>query len=268
MGVVGFAANIVSLLKLADSLLLNPVVEHKPLTYLLTYKFSQDHWEILFSCIRKSFGFNNNPTVTQFESVMKKLLFRSGVSLLPSDNANITALDDTSLVSVSHCNTGNFHTGDYSQAPVAYFEDTIIDETYATVLDRLSPFVDNILVYIAGWVVRCVCKRLSCVDCLDVLVSDNLQLQNNCLLTIKNNGGLVCPSADVLLVLRAAEAALRSFTDVTGTSRVTASDLGQILEMRVMKRLPSNLFSSAYQHFTNLSHGCESHCWLLIRKNL
>jgi len=36
-------------------------------SYLLTFKFSQDPLETLFSTIRASLGFNNNPTVIQVQ---------------------------------------------------------------------------------------------------------------------------------------------------------------------------------------------------------
>ena len=44
------------------------------LSYLLTFKFSQDPLETLFSTIRASLGFNNNPTVIQFTAAFKKIL--------------------------------------------------------------------------------------------------------------------------------------------------------------------------------------------------
>ena len=53
-----------------------------PFEYLLTYKFSQDHLELLFSCIRAMLGFNNNPDVMQFKAALKKILLR--VSVYPS----------------------------------------------------------------------------------------------------------------------------------------------------------------------------------------
>ena len=97
--VIGLAGNITVLLKLGEDLL-NRTVGGKPVKYLLTYKFSQDHLEILFACIRRSLGCNNNPNAVEFEAVFRKLLFRSGVSLLPSDSANVTRQDETAMISV------------------------------------------------------------------------------------------------------------------------------------------------------------------------
>jgi len=40
--------------------------------YLLTYKCSQDHLEILFSKIRQRLGNNNNPNVVELKTSLKK----------------------------------------------------------------------------------------------------------------------------------------------------------------------------------------------------
>ena len=45
----------------------------KPLDYLLTYKYSQDHLELLFSCIRSRGGRNNNPNCLQLKYALQKM---------------------------------------------------------------------------------------------------------------------------------------------------------------------------------------------------
>ena len=42
----------------------------QPFKYLLTYKFSQDHIELLFSCIRAKGGWNNNPNYHSLYSIL------------------------------------------------------------------------------------------------------------------------------------------------------------------------------------------------------
>ena len=49
------------------------------LEYLLTFKFSQDPLENMFSTIRGSLGYNNNPTVAQVCTFYEKLNFNGGV---------------------------------------------------------------------------------------------------------------------------------------------------------------------------------------------
>lgn len=67
--------------------------------YILTYKFSQDHLETFFSCVRSTGGYNDNPTATQFKAAYKKLLHHNEVK--SSADANCVALDDTNILTVS-----------------------------------------------------------------------------------------------------------------------------------------------------------------------
>ena len=67
-GFLGFACSIESIIKLFEDLVLAP---NAPMTYLLTYKFSQDHIELFFSAVRGRGGFNNNPTAIQFKAALQ-----------------------------------------------------------------------------------------------------------------------------------------------------------------------------------------------------
>ena len=48
--------------------------KRKPFNYLLTYKYSQDHLELLFSCIRSRGGWNNNRNCLQLKYAPRKML--------------------------------------------------------------------------------------------------------------------------------------------------------------------------------------------------
>jgi hypothetical protein len=79
----GFLINIHSFKGLANDLLTNI---SNPLKYFLTYKVSQDHIELYFSCIRSRGGWNNNPNIMQVLWSIRQLLYRN--SVIPSINAN------------------------------------------------------------------------------------------------------------------------------------------------------------------------------------
>lgn len=57
--------------------LFNDTVKTGTMDFILTYKVSQDHLEMLFSVIRSRGGFNNNPFAAQFEATYKKLLIHT-----------------------------------------------------------------------------------------------------------------------------------------------------------------------------------------------
>ena len=64
-----------------------------PLQYTLTYKFSQDHIELLFNKIHHKGGWNNNPNVLQFMYALRRLLIRNSIE--PSNTGTCIHFDDT-----------------------------------------------------------------------------------------------------------------------------------------------------------------------------
>jgi len=72
------------------------LIETKLLKFLLTYKFNQEHLELLFGAIRSKRSFKFNPTVAQFEAAYKSIIINEKVKC-PS-TANALALDNTSIL--------------------------------------------------------------------------------------------------------------------------------------------------------------------------
>lgn len=50
-------------------------------SYILTYKFSQDHLELLFARIRQRFESNNNPSTHQFKGAIKQKQMKMQLSV-------------------------------------------------------------------------------------------------------------------------------------------------------------------------------------------
>jgi hypothetical protein len=85
----GFILNIHSL-----KLLFTDLVEEGPLTYLLTYKLSQDHLELFFGAVHCRLGCNNNPTCREFKAAYKCLLLHQEIR---GNRGNSLLQDDISL---------------------------------------------------------------------------------------------------------------------------------------------------------------------------
>lgn len=75
-GFLSFVFCLISLKNVANFLF-----NSSDLRYILSYKFSQDHIELLFNCVRRCCGWNNNPSALQFSHIFKRLLKRAGVPL-------------------------------------------------------------------------------------------------------------------------------------------------------------------------------------------
>ena len=68
--------------------------EHCPLEYILTYKFSQVHIELLFNKICCRYGWNNSPNVLQFMYTLRRLLIRTVLNHL---------ILGTAVILMMHC---------------------------------------------------------------------------------------------------------------------------------------------------------------------
>ena len=218
-----FILDIDSIIAMFDEFVADRGNNRSPLKYLLIYKFSQDHLEIFFGCVRSCGGCNNNPTVNQFISAYKRLLVRQEVKAI---NGNCVAQDDVKLLPVVHLSRPKkagigtpmeenkrifdlIHKYDLIKQPSHNNEDDYADTPNFT---ALSQFVENAVVYIGGYVVRNVNKRLAC-EIFSAALTENDDSQFACdryrLLMRKNRGGLICPSAGTLAVCDAVERSVR-----------------------------------------------------------
>ncbi|EEC08967.1 hypothetical protein IscW_ISCW024374, partial [Ixodes scapularis] len=91
MSVIAFAFTLKSVASLATQLLTSGEV-----SYLCSYRPSQDHLEMFFSCVRQRGGWNNNPSAAQFRQAYRKLLVLAGVQAPNSANV-ATDLEGESL---------------------------------------------------------------------------------------------------------------------------------------------------------------------------
>lgn len=251
MAALGFVINIDSLIHLGDVIFSEASLCHQ--RYLLTYKLSQDHLELYFSCIRRMGGWNNNPSVKQFSSSYRTLLNRASISA--ATTGNCTPQDHTDLL---HLRPSDDEAEKFSPS---HFDHIDTEHDYC-IITKLSPFVTNILSYIAGWIVRRLSATIGCGDCLSALV-ETAGPKSNSLLEIKNNGGLVTPSASVVKVVEHAEKVLRSSADFHHVSN--QDQWGNVLEAKVLENLPDNLFCDLSQHFRDTLYGIDNHYTDLVR---
>ena len=190
---IGFVAFLVNF-KSVQSIFFH-YVQNGPLHYLLTFKFSQDHLESFFGCIRAKVGCGNNPTVTQFVAAYKKIILgASGRHFTRS--ANIDLQDDTDIV--------QFFTT--KSKCISYIEEKfdLVDEfeTFDSPYD-INDMQQDVVTYIAGYVCRQVKKKNDCNYCCDSLLSDSSE--ELALISVKDRGGLIYPSSGMIQACKIAE---------------------------------------------------------------
>lgn len=142
------------------------------LKYFLTYKCSQDHLEMFFSCLRAAGGHNDNPSALQVKYALRKLLFRNSVT--PSVNANSFDADfETAPVlefkSNKHECNSVFTTETNEEQQIEWLLDIVNGQ-------NLSEYKNNILYYISGFIVKKFFEKSNCEHCKAALVSNENQV--------------------------------------------------------------------------------------------
>ncbi|KAL4107082.1 hypothetical protein QTP88_018514 [Uroleucon formosanum] len=116
-----------------------------------------DHIEMLFSAIRAKGGFNNNPTVSQFEAAYKSIIVHSEIK--SSSSANCMALDDTTILTVSSSNIKVKDTqSELLDLLCVAGTDDLENDNLLSVYQH-SNFINDVVACIAGFVVRKIKKK-------------------------------------------------------------------------------------------------------------
>ena len=137
-----------------------------PFKYFLTYKFSQDHVELLFSCIRGRGGWNNNPNSLQLKYALRKMLLKN--SITASNSANCQVFEQNSIIPVLPTNQRNAPLDEDPQD--APWEEEVNSMMINLQSNSHTEFIKNVLFYIAGFVVSRLVKKISCQSCNSCLI--------------------------------------------------------------------------------------------------
>lgn len=164
IGFWGFIVGMNSALHLAKYLF-----EKKLITYLLTYKMSQDHIETFFANIRAMGGFNNNPTCLQFKRAFKKLM--THVHALVSKEANCTTQDETDILKPEMETNTNELLHDVF---------TSFDHDYESSNSWCwNEYSSEVVTYIAGAVVKKIKDKIKCDICRQNLEEHRFFINTN-----------------------------------------------------------------------------------------
>lgn len=123
-----------------------------------------DHLEIYFSGMRARFGANNNPSAYQFKFAYKRLLVRSQIQ--GSKFRNCVDLDNIEILTCNYKGSEKESIVDDPIQDASYF-----DHDYLSTAFSLSPFVEDVIAYIAGFVCKKIIPSISCEICESALLS-------------------------------------------------------------------------------------------------
>lgn len=206
-GFIGLYTAVLATIKIYDRYV-KP--DNSQLSYLLSYKMSQDHLELFFAAIRVRSGWCPNPTVAQFISAFKRLFIRHDVKVAIGNTA---IMDDTKILHVTTMNKKVARIERYDLSVYSTVENQQIVEKYDlncdnnsdVILDELkeyiafawsspnnlSEFPCNVVGYIAGFVVRKLEKNIKCPLCISAChgilsTHQNVDYDQNCATNLMN----------------------------------------------------------------------------------
>ena len=212
-----------------------------PFNYILAYKFSQGHIELLFSIIRGRNGFNNNANVHQFKASSRAILLR--VSLIGCKQGNCLTFEEEPQNSLFTLKWSKRRT------PLIIPEEEQTTDEFSDAPDFITeqnctPYKEAIIGYIGGYIVKAMVKDISCEVCAEEALlykkdqmTTALPASFESLIFIKDRGGLITSSADVCKVLTVTEKLFRYFISGVNPNEHKISSSKQIFNKLRLKIL-------------------------------
>lgn len=163
--------------------------------YVMTFRFSQDHLELLFASIRQMFGCNDNPSAKQFESAWRRLLGNHQITASESAKCQnnsvefLTVLNSSSRKESNLKSMGSQQEDDISQdaniSTVNIAESEIDEEEFADlqslITDPSSPddLEKHMIAYTSSVIQNNIIEgkwyfRLKCEQCLSVFAENEI----------------------------------------------------------------------------------------------
>lgn len=159
-----------------------------------------------FSAIRSRGGFNNNPNALQFKSAYKRLLVRHELKEFESRNCLFDSIDILHVTSKQNNiqnPKGNYEDLNYN------FE---ADHDYIFPFWELSVFIENVVLYISGFIAYKLTKNIvKCKVCLHQLKDNETNNPMPLLSQIKNRDPYITPSTDVIGICKVCEQIIRKY---------------------------------------------------------
>jgi len=257
MFILGFIVTMSSTIQIAYKLLYR---SQSPLKFILTYKISQDHLEIFFGCVRARGGSNNNPNCVQFKKSLRQLLFTKNITV-ENGNCSHFVIPGGDVLDF-RCEKRSLITEDSENI----FESDI--NNYLDILNsvQLGEHTGEILDYIAGYIVRSICKKLVCPFCVGILLSfqsDHDYTADIQFTSFVNRGKLKIVSEAVSLIIKELE---KSFHTIVVIKKILHKNVKQSIIMLTKKNIlnKNSLFFSPNSHPVNVDLGSPTHEYSLF----
>jgi len=230
----GLRVTLLSTLQLSQYLLMLP---DAPFVYILTSRFGQDPLEHFFGLLRHAAGCEDHPTATMFVQLYRLLsvysllrLPRRCISSYSNHQLCHAKLRVTPVKSTKRQAAVALATECIESIVVFMNDDNPADAVDVPPLATMSATTkDNIVFYVAGFVIKHCLKVLHCSTCIAAISGDRSQLPQTTLINIKLRGCLRWPSEALFLALREAEKYISSHLTIGLDPEAFTELLGMII---------------------------------------
>ena len=187
------------------------LLEEEGYRYVLPYKMSQDHVELLFGRIRRMGGLNNNPNAVQLQHALRRLALHNFISPSATGNSTTQADEDDGDGDIGLLRIRRPE----RQRPALGAEEPMpaIVQHVLSAPDNRSAFADDCVAYVAGYVCH-VCRKLiegsvvKCGECIGACLRNEKDPPSQAvmrLVEIRDNWGLLVLSASTYAIVVSAE---------------------------------------------------------------
>ena len=253
------------------------------MTFLLTYKLSQDHLEIFFGKLRASGGCNNNPTSRQFQGAYKKNLVHCDLSGL--NRGNVQSLEGHfSVLEATICSqkkptaphvelVGTLNRS-LSKSRLLDTEETAFDQLEidlsgplpdSNVFNNNEFLIKNVVTYVAGTISHRLSQKIACCECVGALLIEepsSVDCEDHYKFTkFVSRGNLTFASKDVIDIYLITEKYINSIENLGTLSR---TDCFKIINSIATLHIDTPVFTCLNAHALDFSP-LENHPCLLLK---
>ena len=171
---------------------------------------------MFFPCVRARGGFNDNPNTLQLKYAFRKILLHNAIT--PSDKANVMMFEEYLSGSLFSFKTNRRRSRLSEMTNIEALNGVTdadilkLDQENALKTTSMTFVTENVLYYIAGYILRSILKSIDCDLCVESLLvpkqmSDHQYFTSpyGSLVQIKNSGGLIQSSYFVYKIITTAE---------------------------------------------------------------
>lgn len=239
----------------------------KKLKYILTHKLSQDHLELFFGAIRGKGGFNNNPTARQFEAAYKRLLVHTEITgpntgnTLNLDNITILTCGSSQQLTIDDNGEDILQSKEYLSFERSVKDNIEKNDCLTSSAWDLTIYTEDIVAYIAGFVIKSINRCVTCLKCREVLETSETisSLQKR-----KQFGNLIKASRPVIEICQIAEKYFRFFDKTIGIFNKNVKNLIDTLTKKAFQMVTPKILHHFNQHLLETDF-LDGHVILLIK---